>query len=168
MELEFKQIPQYPNYGISISGVVINLEKQKEVSQFIENGYLRLNLFKPTSKRNWHREPIHRLLAMTYMDYEPGSRKIVIDHINNDSLDNRLENLQIVTSRINSSKDRQRKLDLPTGVYPIYGRNSVRYAVRIAHNVDGIRQREYLGSYDTVDAASDVYQTRRQEIEINI
>ena len=162
--ITYTQIPQYPNYAISRCGVVINLVTQKEIAPFFENGrYYRVNVFLTGSKKN-HREPIHRLLAMTYMGYEPSGPKLCVDHINNISTDNRLENLQIITSRLNGTKDRVRKYDLPTGVY-IKG---PKYCACITQTINGVRQREYLGSYHTVNEASNAYHTRRQEIEINI
>ena len=42
--------------------------------------------------------------------------KLVVDHINNDPLDNRLENLQLISHRYNLSKDKKGGSSKFTGV----------------------------------------------------
>jgi len=49
---------------------------------------------------------VHSLMAVTYLGHVYGDRKIVVDHIDNNPLNNRLENLQIVSMKINSTKDK--------------------------------------------------------------
>lgn len=46
---------------------------------------------------------VHRVVAAWHMGCVPDG--MVVDHINNDSLDNRLENLQIITQAENTAKD---------------------------------------------------------------
>ena len=41
-----------------------------------------------------------------FLNHKP-NKEFVVDHINNIKLDNRLENLQLITQRENSSKDRK-------------------------------------------------------------
>lgn len=47
---------------------------------------------------------IHQLVAMAFLNHTPCGHKLVVDHINDDKLDNRVENLQIVTQRENAYK----------------------------------------------------------------
>ena len=153
-KLHFETIPQYPEYGISKCGQVKNLKTGNLLTSFVENGgYYRLNLYREDRKRNY-RESIHRLLAMTYMGYEPTDRKTVVDHINNNPSDNRLENLQIISQRLNSTKDKVR--DLPTGVQ--LNRNGKRYVAKISETHDGIKRNHHLGTFDTIEEASSAYQ----------
>jgi hypothetical protein len=56
------------------------------------------------------------LVAIAFLGHKPRGFKIVVDHINNDKSDNRLENLQLTTNRQNSSKDRKNKTSRYTGV----------------------------------------------------
>ncbi len=49
---------------------------------------------------------VHQLMAMTFLNHTPNRQVLVVDHINNVKTDNRLENLQLVTTRHNTTKDK--------------------------------------------------------------
>lgn len=97
----YEDIYEVSNYG--------NVKSFKTGSGFIlkptldTNGYLsvslRVNRFRKTKQ-------VHQLVAIAFLNHKPNGWKLVVDHINNDRLDNRLNNLQIITQRENSSKDR--------------------------------------------------------------
>ena len=53
---------------------------------------------------------------MAFLDFKPNKFEYVIDHKNGVRTDNRLENLQIVTQRINILKDRKRNISNFAGV----------------------------------------------------
>ena len=80
-----------------------------------------------------------------------------VDHINGDSLDDRSENLRKATGTENAwnHKKRARRIDLPMGVRNMSGR----YQARIAYNKKMI----HLGSFDTPEQASAIYQQKRKE-----
>jgi hypothetical protein len=60
---------------------------------------------------------IHSLVANAFLNHSYNkTNKIVVDHINNNTLDNSLENLQLITHRENSSKDRKNKTSKYVGV----------------------------------------------------
>lgn len=59
---------------------------------------------------------VHQLVAMAFLNHIPCGHKLVVDHINNDKTDNRLENLQIVTNRFNLNKSKISYLGLPKNV----------------------------------------------------
>jgi hypothetical protein len=47
---------------------------------------------------------IHQLVAIVFLNHKPNGNKLVVDHINNDRMDNRLENIQILTGAENTRK----------------------------------------------------------------
>lgn len=50
---------------------------------------------------------VHRLVAICFLNHAGFSdTKLVVDHIDNNKLNNNVNNLQIVSNRLNSSKDR--------------------------------------------------------------
>lgn len=114
----WKFIPNYDNkYQASNFGNIKSLMFGKE--RFLKkhvstNGYLILVLYfngKPRTRT------VHQLIAETFLNHKPdGTQKFVIDHVNNDKLDNRLENLQIISQRQNKTKDSKKSSSIYTGV----------------------------------------------------
>ena len=92
---------------------------------------------------------------MTFLNHVPSGHKFVVDHKNNNSLDNRLKNLQIITHRENSTKDRKR--NLPTGV----SFKGNKYQARIQIN----GKNKHLGYFLTPEEASNAYQNHLKLIE---
>jgi hypothetical protein len=115
----WKDIPGYEGiYQVSDIGNVKSLErkvlygdKPKTIKEKILKtelspcGYLRVTLCNNNSRKHIK---VHVLVAMTFLNHKPdGTHKICIDHINNNKLDNRLVNLQLITNRENTSKDKK-------------------------------------------------------------
>ena len=50
---------------------------------------------------------VHSLMALCFLDYVKTDRKTVIDHIDNNPLNNKIDNLQIVSMAYNNIKDRK-------------------------------------------------------------
>ena len=141
-------VKDYPNYMVSDLGKVKNIVTGRILKpQNNKRGYLHVILRSMNLNKTIR---IHTLVAITFLNYNAdGTQKIVVDHINNNTLDNRLVNLQLITQRKNTSKDKNRSL--PTGVY-LTPRN--RYVATIGINNKAC----YLGSFDTPEAASAAYQ----------
>lgn len=101
---------------------------------------------------------VHLLVAKTFLNHTPNGNKLVIDHINNDQSDNRLENLQIVTNRENISKDIKYKTSKYTGVSWDKERSKWKAEIRI----DKIKY--FLGRFSTELEAHQEYQNKLKEI----
>jgi hypothetical protein len=107
MQEIFKEVPKFPNYQVSNLGRVKSFNKNKEIFLKTVNnkGYLQVVLYENKKAKTIQ---VHRLVAITFLNHVSDiSSGIVIDHINNNRQDNRLENLQLVTVRLNNSKDRK-------------------------------------------------------------
>jgi hypothetical protein len=105
MEEIWECIPGYEGYYlISNKGVLKSIKNGRDKirkTAMTKKGYLTYALSKDNVKRNFR---AHQLVAMAFLNHNPCGMLSVIDHINNNKLDNRLENLRIVTSRDNHYK----------------------------------------------------------------
>jgi hypothetical protein len=110
--------------------------------------YLRSGLKTNGTKKSYM---IHQLVAMAFLNHKPNGLNLVVDHINNIKTDNRLENLQIVTVRHNSTKD-------PRGVskYPGVGWYGKYKKWRARVVVNG--KSKFLGYFTNEEEASLAYQ----------
>ena len=92
-------INNYPNYSINKDGVVLNIKKNKPVqTQLTYDGYKSLKLYNDGKSKRF---TIHRLLGLHFIPLVEG--KDIMDHINRNKLDNRLENLRWVNKSENNS-----------------------------------------------------------------
>jgi hypothetical protein len=69
-------------------------------------GYLKLNLYKDSKRKTIK---VHQLVAMVFLGHIPDGYKIVVDHINENKLDNRVENLQLISNRKNAFRVKNNK-----------------------------------------------------------
>lgn len=148
-------------YKVSSQGNVLSLDrtikmcngalryvKEKMMSTKERKGYPRVILSKNGIVKH---KSVHQLVAESFLGYNASNRDFVIDHINNIKTDNRVENLQIVTVRVNVTKDRRRNIKLPTGVTIT---PSGKY--RSAYYVNGINK--HIGTFTCPTSASFAYQ----------
>jgi hypothetical protein len=156
----WKNIPGYPNYQASNLGNIRSLNfnrtgKTLNLKPILNNrGYLQVRLFLNGKFKNYG---IHVLVAMAFLEHVPDGHNKIVDHRKKGTqLNNRLENLQIITQRINTTKDKVR--NLPTGVY-FYSRTK-KYLAKIYIN----RKYIYLGYFTTPEEASQAYQNKLKEI----
>jgi hypothetical protein len=166
----WKDVPGYEGlYQVSSLGRVKSLSRLKtngkstHISKDLimspnknRDGYLclllRINNKSKTKK-------VHQLVAMAFLNHKPdGTHKIVVDHINHDKLDNRVENLQVITNRENCSKDVKNKSSKYTGV--CWDKSRSKWASRIKIN----GKNHYLGRFNCEEEANQVYQNKLKTI----
>jgi hypothetical protein len=129
----WKDIPNYEGlYQVSNFGNVLSLNYKKtgkkSLLQFgYVRGYQQVYLSKLGKRKTIS---IHQLVAITFLNHKPCGFKIVVDHINNDKTDNRVENLQLITNRENCSKDQKNKSSIYSGVH-ILNNNKWRAVIRL-------------------------------------
>ena len=100
MEKEtWKIIPTYPMYEVSNNGKIKRTKTNRELSQFESGspGYLSVNI---RFKKIAYQERVHRLVAVSFLG-NPKTKKHQINHKNGIKSDNRIENLEWVTSKEN-------------------------------------------------------------------
>ena len=104
-----------------------------------------------------------QLVAMTFLGHEPNGQTLVVDHINGDKSDNRVENLRIVTQRANiSSCFRSNKDSFSSECAGIYwNEEKSKWQSQIQHK--GVKT--YLGLYNTEVEASNAYQSALSKIK---
>jgi hypothetical protein len=101
----WKPIRNYNNYEVSNLGNVRNKEKILKLS-LSTSGYYKIGLWKNGKMKNKY---VHRLIIENFYNVFPKDKKTVIDHIDNNKLNNHIDNLQIITNRYNSIKDKNPK-----------------------------------------------------------
>ena len=89
--VEFVQLTAHPKYEISTSNpfVIRNISSGRILKQTIKsNGYLNINIDSTTI-------PLHRIIAEQFIN--PNIHGKGVNHINHKRLDDRIENLEVIT-----------------------------------------------------------------------
>lgn len=164
----FKDVPEYEGrYQISDIGRLKGMSRLVRTgrgglgTRFIEekiltssirrDGYLYVVLNKPF--RNY---AIHQLVAIAFLSHDRCGFEVVVDHKNNNKLDNRAINMQLVSNRVNSTKDNKNK----TGFVGVTRQGRLFKATIRKNGVS-----TYLGMFNTAESAHEGYLNARKEIE---
>ena len=165
MSETWKDIPKYEGlYQVSNFGKVKSLERisiqNHKLNEKIlkpgvsSNGYLTVVLHKKKTRKTFQ---VHQLVAIGFLDHKPKKYNVVVDHINNNPLDNSVENLQLTTQRHNSSKDRKGS-SCYTGV-SWHSRDNKWYS-----NITINGKKMHLGSFNDELKAHEAYQNKLKQI----
>jgi len=167
---EFRDIPEYEGlYQVSdlgrvksLSRIILKRNKQPYKTKdlilkpSIGRGYLHINLCKESSKKT---KKIHQLVAITFLNHKPCGLKLVVNHINFIKTDNRVENLEIVTSRKNSNRKHLKSMSGFTGVSWNATVNKWKSQIMINGKLT------HIGYFETAEEASEYYENAVQAVE---
>ena len=159
MEKEvWKSIPNYEGlYEVSSLGRVKSLRFNKE--KILSQGLARYCNVVLWNNNKGITRTVHQLVAESFLGHNPNGMKLVVDHINDDKLDNRLENLQIVTTRENAYKTQGKYTSKYKGVW--FNKRTNKYE---AHIWSELRVNKRIGQYNTELEASNAYQEYLKKI----
>jgi hypothetical protein len=167
MEEIWRDIPNYEGYyQVSNLGRVKSVAKKvqgksgslRSLSEKIlriskdDKGYPIICLTKQ-SKRKTH--AIHRLVAYAFLNHTPNGYKVIVDHKDNNPENSKLENLQLISPRLNSSKDRFRKKH--TSKYVGVSHHPATNKWRAKIYLD--KKQIHIGLFDTEEDARKAYLT---------
>ena len=100
----WKAVPGYEGlYEVSNFGNVKSLKFNKEriLKQGLDgHGYLQIGLCINNKRKTFK---THKLVAMAFLNHIPNGFEQVINHIDNNQLNNHVDNLELVSTRYNSS-----------------------------------------------------------------
>jgi len=140
-------LPEYPDYMIYPSGDIYSIRRKIFLKpRFDKDGYKRISL-KNIFTLKLDTITIHNLVARCYLGYKKNSG-LVIDHIDNNKLNNYIHNLQLITQSQNCRKEHMKKLQ-KNGL-PFYIHFTPKgYIVKFLEN----KQKKSLGVYENIELA---------------
>jgi len=147
IEEQWKTIPGFEDYLISSNGRLKSFKKgiEKELKgSMSKNGYLQFSIKTKTYGS-------HQLVAMAFLGHKPCGLKLVIDHIDENKLNNHVSNLRIVSNRFNSRRNRTNTSSKFKGIY--YDKIENKWRSNIVVN----KKRYSLGCFDDENEASNIY-----------
>ena len=121
-----------------------------------KNGYFVVTLTHNKKVKTFN---VHKLVAMTFLDHKPRKFQKVVDHVDNNKLNNKLYNLELVTHRFNSTKDMKNKSSKYIGV--TWDKNNNYWQSRIKIN----KKNKHLGSFKNEYEAHLAYQKALKELQ---
>lgn len=158
----WKDIPNYEGkYMVSNMGNVKSLnfkntKKEKILKTTIAKcGYHYITLCKEVvTKKKYN----HQLVAMAFLNHIPCGLDLVVNHKNFDKLDNRVENLEIVSNRENSNQKHIKSSSIYTGVH--WDTRKKKWTSTIYIN----NKKVFLGLFTDEIKASDMYEKALKNI----
>ena len=158
-EENWKDIPEYEGlYQVSDLGRVKSLKFGKErvlKAGTNSSGYLMVVICKDKKQKT---AMVHQLMAMAFLNHKPNGNTLVVDHINNVSTDNRLSNLQLISNRENTSKDKKGGSSKYVGVY--WNKATKKWVAHIKIN----GKLKHLGYFEEEVEAHNAYQSKLNEV----
>jgi len=119
-------------------------------------GYLLLSLYKDRKGKTFK---VHQLIAIAFHNHIPCGYEVVVDHIDNDKLNNRADNIQLISHRENIVKDLHKGGSKYTGV--CWHKKAQKWISSI--QIKG--KRKYLGLFSDEYEAHLKYQAELKSLE---
>jgi len=148
-------VKSLPKEWVSGNGVVKKHEGKILKGSASSSGYMMVGLYFYGNRKSYQ---IHQLVAMAFLNHIPNCFELVIDHINDNPLDNRVENLQIVSQRFNAYKTQGKHSSKFKGV--CWHKKGNKWVAQITIN----GKRKHLGLFNCELAASHAYQKALKEL----
>lgn len=148
----WKTIKGYEDYQVSDLGNVKSLKFKKEINikpRISVSGYFIVGLH---SNGKLKTKTVHQLVAIAFLNHTPCGMKLVVNHINFNKLDNRVENLEIVSVRENSNRKHIKSSSQYLGV--AWNKEKKKWSSQIV--INGINK--YLGCFENEIEAHEYYQ----------
>lgn len=157
MKEVFKDIPNYKGlYQVSNLGNVKSLSRFNSLTERILKPYLRgpyyrkyrcFKLYKDNENRVYNASV---LVAISFLNHNI-KNGLIVDHIDNNSLNDKLSNLQIITQSENCFKDKKNLSSTYKGVS--WNKNAKKYR---SYKMSGKKQ-IHLGYFETEKEANKAY-----------
>ena len=150
---------EYNDYAISDLGRIKSFKRNNIIllkQRVNKRGYLYVclrNLYGVKSKKT------HQLLAICLLNHKPNGLNIVVDHIDNNKLNNTLSNLQLLTHRDNVIKGIVKKTSKYNGVS--WNKCSNKWISQIQIN----GKKKHLGLFIYEIEANNAYKKALKKIE---
>ena len=132
-------------YGRKLKGMVVK-------GSVLKSGYLTVNMSKNGKKKTTY---VHKIIAVSFLNHTSCGYKVVVDHIDNNKLNNNADNLQLISQRENASKDSSNK----TGFLGVL-KNGDMFQSRIRIN----GRITNLGTFNTPELANKAYLKALREL----
>ena len=159
---EYRPVKGYEGiYEVSNFGNVKSLERTDSMSRIVKEKILKQfissRLYDSVCLLNKN-YCVHKLVAIAFLNHVPNGNTIVVDHIDNNPRNNRLDNLQLITNRENLSKDKKGTSKY-TGVF--WHKQANKWSATIRIN----GKSKYLGLFRNQIQASNAYQYELNKIQ---
>lgn len=167
---EWRDIPGYEGmYQVSNNGRVKSLPRErnnararwKSKEKILKPGYggFRYAIVALLKGKKQKTHKVHSLVAQAFLNHEPCGLKVVVDHIDNDPTNNNLENLQLITHRLNCSKNIIGSASKYVGV--TRSKELSKWRAQIRHK----NKLVHLGYFTNEKEAAQAYQQALKEIQ---
>ena len=152
-----RNIVSLPSYKF-ISGRIM-IKKEAIIIAHINKGYYRIKLYKDNKYKNYY---VHQLVAITFLNHNIDGLNNVINHKDNNKLNNYIDNLEICDMRYNNiySIDKTKTTSIYTGV--CWDKKIKKWRSQINYNNSII----YLGIFDTEKEAHETYLDAKKTYKI--